>query len=141
MGGLGWIRTRPSQLQVTAKNGKSLLILRDRFILAAWAKKLESAKNDAAQEAATVAAAAATAAKEQPVDQGPDVPALARAAGYGAWPRSLLPTRPTLPALKNATRGGKGSPVPWADPKMDPWFNAKWPKGSKDGSVDTLTED
>ena len=24
---------------------------------------------------------------------------------------------------------------------MDPWFDAKWPKGSKDGSVDTLAED
>ena len=42
--------------------------------------------------------------------------------------------------LKKATQGDKGSLVPWADPKMDPWYDARWNKGSNDGS-DALQED
>ena len=52
--------------------------------------------------------------------RAPDVPAFAQASGYGAWPRTLLPTRHMVTVLKKATQGDKGSPVPWADPKMDP---------------------
>ena len=76
---------------ITAKNGESLLILRDHCIVAKWAKKLEAAKNDAAKEAAAAAADAAAAAKENPVNQGPDVPALALASGSGAWPTAHAP--------------------------------------------------
>ena len=90
----------------------------------------------AAAAGAAAAAAAAAAAKENPVDQGPDVAALALASGYGAWPRSLLPTRSMAAALKKATQGEKGSPVPWADPKMDPWYDARWPKGNNADVVD-----
>ena len=69
---------------VTAKNGESLLALRDRSILARWGQKLQVAKDDAARAAAAAAADAAAAAKEVPVDQGADVAALAPASGYGA---------------------------------------------------------
>jgi hypothetical protein len=118
----------------TAKNGESFLILRDRCILAKWGKKLQAAKDDAAKEAAAAAADAAAAAKENPVDQGPDVPAPAQAAGYRAWPRTLLPTRHMVAVLKKATPGDKGSRVPWADPKMDRRYDARWPKGCADGN-------
>ena len=88
---------------VTAKNGESLLILRDRCILAKWGQKLQAAKDDAARDAAAAAADAAAVAKENPVDQGPGVHALAQASGYGAWPRALLPTRHMISVLKKAT--------------------------------------
>ena len=119
-----------------AKNGESLLALRDRCVLAKWGQKLRAAKDKAARAAAAAAADAATAAKEVPVDQGPDVDALALASGYGAWPKSLLPTRSMVAALKKATQGEKGSPVPWADPKMDPWYDTRWPKGDSGDVVD-----
>ena len=125
---------------VTAKNGESLLALRDRSVLARWGQKLQVAKDDAARAAAAAAADAAAAAKEVPVDQGPDVAALAQASGYGAWPKSLLPTRCMIAVLKKATQGDKGSPVPWADPKMDPWYDTRWPKGSAD-SGDVVDDD
>ena len=121
---------------VGAKNGEAMLILRDRSILARWGQKLQAAKDDAAGAAAATAADATAAAKEAPADQGPDVAALALASGYGAWPRSLLPTRSMAAALKKATQGEKGSPVPWADPKMDPWYDARWPKGDNADVVD-----
>ena len=50
------------------------------------------------------------------------------------WPRTLLPTRHMVTVMKKATQGDKGSPVPWADPKMDPWYDARWPKWSADGN-------
>ena len=118
---------------VRAKNGEAMLVLRDRGILARWGQKLQAAKDEADK---TAAAAAAAAAKEVPADQGPDVDALALASGYGAWPKSLLPTRSMAAALKKATQGEKGSPVPWADPKMDPWYDTRWPKGDSGDVVD-----
>ena len=100
-------------------------------------QKLQVAKDDAARAAAAAADdAAAAAAKEVPVDQGPDVAALAQASGYGAWPKSLLPTRSMAAALKKATQGEKGSPVPWADPKMDPWYDTRWPRADSGDVVD-----
>ena len=39
-------------------------------------------------------------------------------------------------ALKKATQGEKGLPVPWADPKMDPWYDTRWPKGDNGDVVD-----
>ena len=79
---------------VTAKNGESLLALRDRCTLAKWGQKLRAAKDEAARASAAAAADAAAAAKEVPVDQGPDVDALPQASGYGAWPKSLLSRAP-----------------------------------------------
>ena len=117
-----------------------MLVFRDRSILARWGQKLQAAKDDAAREAAAAAADAAAAAKEAPVDQGPDVAALAQASGYGAWPKSLLPTRCMIAVLKKATQGDKGSPVPWADPKMDPWYDTRWSRGSADGG-DVVDDD
>ena len=110
---------------VTAKSGEPKLILRDRFMLAALAKTLQSAREAVAKDAAVATAAA----NDQVVDKGPDIPALAEAAGYGDWPRSLWPTRFMLSTLKKATRGDKGSPIPWADPKAAPWFDPTWSKG------------
>ena len=105
LGGSGHIQV---DCNVNAKNGESLLILKDRFTLAVFARKPESAREDAAKEVAATAAAAAAAAKGQPADEGRDVPALTLAAGYGAWPRALLPTRSMVAALKNAAKGKKG---------------------------------
>ena len=117
---------------VTAKNGEPLLVLRDQFMLATFAKTLESAGDATAKDAATAAAAADAAAKDQGVDDGPDIPALALAAGYGDWPGALWPTRAMMTTLDKATKGDKGSPVPWADPKAAPWYDQKWSKGEGD---------
>ena len=34
-----------------------------------------------------------------------------------------------MAALVKATKGDKGSPVPWADPKVAPWFDPAWASG------------
>ena len=106
---------------VTAKNGEPILVLKDRFLLAAFKKAIDAARAQQAKEDA-----AAAAAQPAEADSGPDIPALAQAAGYGAWPRSLLPTRAMMSALAKASKGERGAPVPWADPKVAPWFDQKW---------------
>ena len=105
-------------------------------MLAAFSKALNATRDAAAKDVA--AAAAAAAAKDPEVDAGPDLPALAQAAGYGDRPRGLWPTKAMLTALNRATKGDKGSPVPWADPKAAPWYDPTWSKGEVDPDDDHL---
>ena len=89
-----------------------MLILQDRFMAAAFAKTLNCAGEAVGKDAAVAATATAAATKDQVVDEGQDIPALAVAARYGDWPHSLWPRRFMLSTFETATRGVKGSPVP-----------------------------
>ena len=111
---------------VTAKNGEPLLVLKGRFMLAAFMKALTATTDVNAKEAA---AATAAADKDPEADAGPNIQALVQAAGYGDWPRVLWPTKAMLNVLTRAPKGEKGSPVPWADPKTAPRYDPLWSKG------------
>ena len=112
------------------KNGESMLIPKDRFMLASFAKALNAARN--------VAQANAKDPDVVLAEAGPNISALAQAAGYGAWPRKLWPSKPMMTALTKSTMGDKGAPVPWADPKSTPWYDPVYfgaPASSRRGSV------
>ena len=70
---------------ITMKNGEPMLVLKDRFMLATFAKALNAARSIAKDNAKDPDGVA--------VEAGPDIPALAQAAGYGAWPRKSWPSR------------------------------------------------
>ena len=83
-------------------------------------------------------ATTAAAAKDVEADEGPEIPALVHAAGYGDWPRKLWPTKAMMTALNRATKGDKCSSVPWADLKAAPWYDPTWSKGEVDPDDDHL---
>jgi len=110
-----------------------MLALKERVALSSFAKAVSAARVAAAKEAAAVAAEAA---KGEGADAGPDIPALVVAAGYKDWDKSLWPTKAMALALLKGTKGERGSPVPWADPKLSPWYEQAW-AGVASDTIDT----
>ena len=95
------------------KNREPLLDLKDRLLLARFARDLGQAR-----------AAHAALAVVPPGDlapAGPDIPALAQAAGFGDWSPKLLPDRAMILALEKGSKGDKGVPIPYADARTAPW--------------------
>ena len=106
--GLGEDGTPDPAVGRTTKNGEPLIHWKERVLLAGFAQVLEKAQS---VEAAAVAAKGPAGCQ---VAARPDILALAKAAGYGDWPRKLLPERAIVAALEKGSKGTKGSlsPIP-----------------------------
>ena len=42
-----------------------------------------------------------------------------------------------MTARTKGTKGDNGAPVPWADPKVAPWYDPAWSKGEGDADATT----
>ena len=98
------------------KNREPLL---DHLLLARFAQDLEKAR---AAHRAHAARAAVPPGDLAPA--GPDIPALAQAAGFGSWSPKLLPDRAMILAPQKGSKGDKGVPVTYANARAAPWYDA-----------------